>query len=721
MALYAKVIVNLSADAVDRAFTYRIPDALSASVFPGVRVDVPFGNAKKLRTGYVVELTDDAGYDEAKVRELAGISKGALKAEEEMLVLAAFLAKEYGSTMNQALKTVLPVKRTVRKNGRRTDPVAELEKLYCGEKRTEGQETDGSETGGLEADRPGIESLETNRSEKTQELQLNEGQSFIVEDMKRRDCAGGEERKKTSLLFGITGSGKTRVYISLIEYFRKSGRQAIVLIPEISLTYQTVRELWKYFGDRVAVLHSRLSQGERYEQYEKARCGEIDVMVGPRSALFAPFQRLGLIIIDEEHESSYHSDTTPRYDAREAAQKRAELSGAMLLLGSATPSLLSYYRAETGVYRLYRLKERAVQKAVLPRIHVSDMRKELAAGNRSLFSAELYEMLGERLARNEQAMLFLNRRGYAGFVSCRSCGFVMRCPHCEVSLTAHNEWYFDRRTGKRGAALLSCHYCGYRAPMPASCPSCKSPYIAPFGTGTQKAEAAVRKLFPKARVLRMDADTTAAKGAHEHILNTFAEGGADILLGTQMIVKGHDFPRVTLVGILAADLSLYASDFDASERTFQLLVQASGRAGRGTLSGDVVIQTYDPSHYAIETAAKQDYESFYRREMSYRRLMKYPPSEHLLAVRFSSGEAALSKAASEAAAAFLEPLVSDTGGTLIGPCDPTLPKVRDQYRKILYLKHQRHDIIIKIREKLHAFMQESPYQRDVQLTYDLQL
>ena len=696
MARYAKVIVNLSADAVDRAFTYRIPDALSASVFPGVRVEVPFGNAKKPRAGYVLELTDNAGYDETKVREIAGVSKGALTADEEMLALAAFLAGEYGSTMNQALKTVLPVKRTIRKNGRRTDPVRELEKLY-------GREPEG---GGPEA---------------ATQIRLNAEQSFVVEDLKRRDRAGGEERRQTSLLYGVTGSGKTMVYIQLIDYIRKSGRQAIVLIPEISLTYQTVRELWKFFGERVSVLHSRLSQGERFEQYEKARRGEIDVMVGPRSALFAPFSRLGLIVIDEEHEGAYHSDTSPRYDAREAAGKRAELSDAMLLLGSATPSLLSYYRAKTGVYRLYRLTERAVRHAALPRIHISDMRKELAGGNRSLFSGKLYDMVGERLEKKEQVMLFLNRRGYAGFVSCRSCGYVARCPHCEVSLTAHNDWYFDRRTGKHDAALLSCHYCGYRAPMPKSCPSCGSPYIAPFGTGTQKVEAAVRRAFPKARLLRMDADTTAAKGAHERILNTFAKGGADILLGTQMIVKGHDFPRVTLVGILAADLSLYASDYDATEKTFQLLMQASGRAGRGALPGDVVIQTYDPSHYVIETAAKQDYETFYKREMSYRSLMKYPPVEQLLAVRFSCGDEEMVKAASEAAAGFLKPLVSEKGGSLIGPCDPTLPKVRDQYRKILYLKHERHDIIIKIREELHAFMQEGPYLRDVQLSYDLQL
>ena len=690
MAAYAKIIVNNSADAVDRAFTYRIPDALKASVFPGVRVDIPFGNAKKLRTGYVIELTEEAGYDEDKVRDIAGISKGALTVDAEMIALADFMAKEYGSTMNQALKMVLPVRQAVRRNSRRTDPVERLQELY-------------------ECAAPPLQ------------IELTPEQKFVVEDMKSRDAAGGAEKQQPSLLFGITGSGKTLVYIQLIEYMRQSGRQSIVLIPEISLTYQTVRELTRFFGSRVSVLHSRLSQGERYEQYEKAKRGEIDVMVGPRSALFAPFSHLGLILIDEEHEQAYHSDTSPRYDAREVAAKRAALSGAMLLLGSATPSLLSYYRAEQGIYRRYRLTERAVRHAVLPRIHVCDMRRELADGNRSLFSGRLFELMKERLQKKEQILLFLNRRGFAGFVSCRSCGYVARCPHCDVSLTAHNSWYYDKQTGRRDAALLSCHYCGYRAPMPKKCPNCGSPYIAPFGTGTQKAEVAVRKAFPEARILRMDADSTAAKGAHERILNTFAGGGADILLGTQMIVKGHDFPRVTLVGILAADLSLYAPDYDAPERTFQLLVQASGRAGRGELSGDVVIQTYDPSHYAVETAAKQDYEAFYRREMSFRRLMAYPPAEHMLAVRFQSGDAARVKEAAEAAAAFLEPLLSETGGVLIGPCDPTLPKFRDQYRKILYMKQESHDIIIKIRQKLHAFMQESAYARDVQLSYDLQL
>ncbi|MDO4265788.1 MAG: primosomal protein N' [Eubacteriales bacterium] len=703
-AQYAKIIVDCSAEAVDRAFTYRIPETLKGEIVPGVRVNIPFGNAKKPRTGYVTELLCEADYDAAKIRDILSLSKGATRAEGDMITLAGFLAEEYGSTMNQALKTVLPVRHTVRKNSRRTDPVAVMEELFETENAVDG----------CAAGKP---------------PQLNEEQAAVLHDMKTRYEAFYAGKKEgaaqtalhPSLLFGITGSGKTLVYIRLIEYMQQKGLKSIVLIPEISLTYQTVRELSRYFGDRVSVLHSRLSSGERYEQYEKARKGQIDVMVGPRSALFAPFEDLGLIIIDEEHERAYHSDTSPRYDAREAAMLRARLAGAMLLLGSATPSMLSYSRALSGTYRLYRLKNRAVQGAMLPKIHVSDMREELMAGNRSLFSGKLRALMEDRLMHHRQIMLFINRRGYAGFVSCRSCGFVVKCPHCDVSLTAHNNWYYDRQTGKREAALLSCHYCGYKAPMPARCPECGSSYIAPFGTGTQKVETEIKKLFPSARTLRMDADTTAAKGAHERILNAFRKQEADILLGTQMIVKGHDFPNVTLVGVLAADLSLYASEYDASERTFQLLMQASGRAGRGTEPGDVVIQSYDPSHYAVAAAAVQDYDAFYEREMSFRRLLSYPPVVAMLGVRFQSADEALLSAAAADASEAVKPYADETGAVLIGPCNAGLYKVNDIYRKILYIKHGSHDIIIKIRERIRAYIQQSPYAREVYLSYDLEL
>ena len=722
-AKFAKIIIDISAAAVDRAFTYRIPEQLQGMLVPGMRVQVPFGSGQKLKAGYVIALEDTADFDPARLKEIAGLLPRALTADEEMIKLALFLSEEYACTLNQALKTVLPVRERVRKNKRRSDPVARIEALG-------GDET--ALTGDPELNEEQAYVYQKLRAEmeflfcaKPQPVQSTDPALFVPQNgakpasQDESSPADLEKGNRPALLHGITGSGKTLLYIRLIEYALAKGREAIVLIPEISLTYQTVRALSSHFGSSVAVLHSRLSAGERYEQYQKAAGGEIRVMVGPRSAVFAPFANLGLVVIDEEHERSYQSDTTPRYDVRTVAAKRAALAGAKLLLCSATPSLMSYTMARTGAYELFCLTRRAARGAKLPAVHLIDLRRELAAGNRSIFSEKLQELMDERLQKREQIMLFINRRGYAGFVSCRSCGFVVKCPHCDVSMTAHNDWYFDRRTGKKEAARLSCHYCGHEEPMPRACPSCGSPYIAPFGTGTQKLELAVRRRFPAARILRMDADSTSRKGAHEEILSAFQNGKADILIGTQMIVKGHDFPNVTLVGIVAADLSLNTPEYDAAERTFQLITQAAGRAGRGQSAGDVVIQTYDPSHYAIETAAAQDYRLFYAREMSYRRLMDYPPFTELLCIRLQSGDEALlgeaAKALFDALSLYAEPLCAK----LIGPCKASLYKLNDNYRKILYIKHPDHAIIKKIREEARRFLEHSRLGREVYLNFDL--
>ena len=380
--------------------------------------------------------------------------------------------------------------------------------------------------------------------------------------------AGVNAGQKHQTLLGVTGSGKTAVYMELIGTALERGQQAILLIPEISLTYQNVIRFYRRFGDRISILHSRLSPAERYDQFERARSGDIDVMIGPRSALFTPFQNLGIIIIDEEHESSYRSETVPRYDTRETAAKRAALEGARLVLGSATPSLESYYEAKMGISRLFTMEHRA-SGGTLPEVFTVDMREELKRGNRSILSGLLYDRMEDRLRKHQQVMLFLNRRGYSGFVSCRACGHVIKCPHCDVSLSMH-------RDGR-----MVCHYCGYEEMAVRKCPVCGSPYISGFKAGTQQIEEIVSAAFPAARILRMDADTTRGKDGHAEILRTFGAGEADILIGTQMIVKGHDFPNVTLVGILAADLSLNVGDYRASERTFQLLTQAAGRAGRG--------------------------------------------------------------------------------------------------------------------------------------------
>ncbi|MDD5937284.1 MAG: primosomal protein N', partial [Clostridiales bacterium] len=444
-------------------------------------------------------------------------------------------------------------------------------------------------------------------------------------------------------------------------------------------------------------------------QIERAKKGEIDIMIGPRSALFTPFQNLGVIIIDEEHESSYKSEMPPKYHAREVAIMRASLNNAFVVLGSATPSLEAYHKVKTGEYSLYELKQRAKTSKV-PMVHIVDLKEELKNKNKSIFSYKLRELIHDRLAKNEQIMLFLNRRGFAGFVSCRSCGHVMKCPHCDISLTAHN--------GK----LLKCHYCGYETRSPETCPECGSKYIAAFGTGTQKVEAMVAAEFPNARILRMDADTTKGKNSYEEILKAFSQRQADILVGTQMIVKGHDFPGVTLVGILAADLSLYSNDYRAAERTYQLLAQAAGRAGRGELEGEVVIQTYQPEHYAVVAAAKQEYEQFYENEINYRKLMKYPPIAHIMAVLVMSKKEDRAVLVSELMAGatkewirrndILEEMV------VIGPTEANLSKINDIYRRILYIKDEEYDRLTMLKDFLERYKEVSTQMSDATIQFD---
>ena len=540
---------------------------------------------------------------------------------------------------------------------------------------------------------------------------LNRAQQEIADSIIREYDEG---IRKTYLIHGITGSGKTEVYMELIAHVLREGRQVIVLIPEISLTWQTVMRFFTRFGNRVSVMNSRMSAGERYDQYERARTGDIDIMIGPRSALFAPFLNLGLIIIDEEHENAYRSEISPRYDAREAAAVRAEANHASLILGSATPSLESYTKALRGEYGLFTMKERAKADASLAKVEIVDLREELRSGNRSIFSRRLQEQMEDRLAKREQIMLFINRRGYANFVSCRSCGEAIKCPHCDVTLTLH-------RNGR-----MMCHYCGYTMEQPKVCPSCGSRYIAPFGTGTQKIETMAAERFPDARILRMDLDTTSKKGGHQEILSAFARGEADILIGTQMIVKGHDFPKVTLVGALAADLSLFASDYRCGEQTFALLTQAAGRSGRGRLQGDVVIQTYQPDHYCIQAAAKQDYEAFYSQEMAYRRLLGYPPAVALLTIHMACPREDVVEQAAGRAAGWVEDWKAGQeqagpgrGLQLIGPVNAPVYKVNDIYRKILYIKHENYDILIQIRKMTEEGLKGLEGRDGLTVQYDL--
>lgn len=736
---FAQIIIDISHEKVDRTFDYRIPPQLEDRISVGVLVKIPFGKGNSLRKGYVVGITDHADYDADKIKEIAGIVEGSVSAESQLIMLAWWLKEQYGSTMNQALKTVLPVKQKVKPKEKKVlrllIPEEQLEALTAeAEKKSykarvrlfkalkenplipyevaSGQMNLSAATlkPVIEKGYVALESEEIFRNpvkdagSRVKAVDLN-GEQQAVADAFCEDYEAG--KRETYLIHGITGSGKTEVYMEMISRVISEGMQVIVLIPEIALTYQTVMRFYGRFGNRVSIINSRLSAGERYDQFERARGGDIDIMIGPRSALFTPFSRLGLIIIDEEHEGAYKSEVVPRYHARDVAVKRAQMQNASVVLGSATPSLEAYTKALRGEYQLFSLHTRAKADSRLADVAVVDLREELKDGNKSIFSRRLQQMIGDRLEKKEQIMMFINRRGYANFVSCRSCGEAIKCPHCDVTLTLHK----DNR--------LVCHYCGYSIPMPDKCPSCGSPYIANFGVGTQKIEMMTKKMFPQARVLRMDLDTTSKKGGHEEILSAFAEGDADILIGTQMIVKGHDFPDVTLVGVLAADLSLYTPDYRAAERTFQLLTQAAGRAGRDARHGDVIIQTYNPEHYSIVTAAEQDYETFYHQEMAYRRLMKYPPVNVLFTVQMASkSEAALVEAA-DRLAAHITPQADEEKVQMIGPVDASVYKINDIYRKILYLKQENYDILIKIRDNIDCFQQEkSEIFKGVVVQYD---
>jgi primosomal protein N' (replication factor Y) len=504
----------------------------------------------------------------------------------------------------------------------------------------------------------------------------------------------------------VTGSGKTEVYLEAIEHTLAKGREAIFLVPEISLTPQMVERFKSRFGADVAVLHSALSQGERYDEWRKIIRKQVKVVVGARSAIFAPFENVGLIVIDEEHESSYKQEETPRYHAREVALWRAKENNAVLLMGSATPSLETYALATRGRYELLEMPDR-VGNRPMPQVHVVDMREELQAENRSMFSRKLHELIADRLAKQEQMVIFLNRRGFSTFVMCRSCGYTLRCIHCDISLTYHKTNHTAR-----------CHYCGYTILQPSHCPECQSEHIRFFGTGTQKVEEELAKLFPGIRVIRMDVDTTSRKGSHEELLNKFRRGQGDVLLGTQMIAKGLDFPRVTLVGVIAADTSLHLPDFRAAEKTFQLLTQVGGRAGRHELAGDVVIQTYTPQHYSIVHATRHDYPAFYREEMLQRRRTGYPPYFRLVLVTFSHEEVPVVVRAAHVVGDYLRQRIAQTT-VLLGPVASPIARVKDRFRFQIMLKYRDEPNLAELLAQATAAFEEWNKQQKVLMTIDV--
>jgi primosomal protein N' (replication factor Y) len=822
---YAKVIVDVPAQAVDRLYTYAVPAHMA--VVAGVRVVVPFGP----RTVTAIVRAVEADSEVAKVREIREVLDTEPIVSMQMFRLAEWIAREYACTMAVVLSTIVPralkaiaqERLTVSDQARAwiEDPfsvhidafteheahtaacivrtvavhepmersvllahqdVSHIVQLHAWVRR-------GIAAGWLVASMDTHDRVRVKKetivvplhdaaalSELAQQTRVRSPKQAAVLDVlagaadgmpwRKRDIEGAcpasssalralahkgvvrldvrevwrdpydsvhveasapplltdDQRNAVQtisiavqrhdpevfLLHGVTGSGKTEVYLHAIEACMMSGREAILLIPEISLTPQMVRAFKARFGDRVAVLHSHLSPGEKYDEWRKIATRRVCIAIGARSAIFAPFLNVGLIIVDEEHESSYKQEDAPKYNARDVAIKRGELHSAPVVLGSATPSLETYARALRNARTHITMHER-INNRCLPPVEVIDMRKELQQGNRSMFSRALKQSLHDTLQKKEQAMLFLNRRGYANFVLCRDCGYVPMCPHCDVTLTDHR---VDRQ--------LRCHYCGHHQPTIDVCPHCAGDRVRHFGSGTQQVEEQLRTLFPDVRALRMDVDTTSQKGAHERLLSQFRERKADVLIGTQMIAKGLDFPALTLVGVMSADTALRLPDFRAAEKTFQLLTQVAGRAGRHALEGHVIVQTYAPEHYSIAYAAKHDYDAFARTELAVRADLGYPPYRRIALVTVSGPDVADAMRTSEAFAYALREAIANTPHiALLGPVPSPIPKIKDRYRFQLLVKAPHDTAIAPMLKAVVAAHAEEAHKRDVQMHIDI--
>lgn len=711
--MYAEVLVDVGARKINQVFHYSVPSGLAGRLKAGCMVMVPFGGRRAggFVTGFSPLPEGLAGRTQIKeILEL--LDEGPVYTPAQM-DLAIWMADFYLCPLVTALNSIIwpRIQGMAVKTVRGIYPAditgdqGYLDRLTP--KRRQAWEVAGERPGLTRKDlarAAGVSvsvidslvsggllyygSIETRRDPYPEEgpaagrgFLLTSNQSMALQEISR---AIDRSAREVFLLFGVTSSGKTEVYLRSIEHTLARGRQSVVMVPEISLTPQMVSAFKGQFGDRVAVLHSRLSHGERYDEWRRIASGEAPVVLGARSASFAPLENPGLIILDEEHENSYKQEENPRYHARDVALWLAGRFKAVAVLGSATPALESYYRAQPGgPYSLLTLPGR-VERRPLPGVRVIDMREEIKEGNAGLFSRALVAAVKEKLKRREQVILFLNRRGYSTFVVCRDCGLVLKCPHCDISLTYH------------AGGSLRCHYCNHVAAAPGSCPDCGSSHLGYFGTGTQKIEEEVTRVFPEARVIRMDSDTTSRKGSHGRILKEFREGGADILVGTQMVAKGLDIPGVTLVGVVGADLTLHMPDFRSAERTFQLVAQVAGRAGRGDVPGEVLVQTYSPDHYSIMYASRHDYISFYKHEMEIRKALQYPPYTRLARVLFTGKDEDTVKKAAEGLAAVLTGMagMDQFGGIeILGPAAAPLPRIKDRYRYHLVVKSKSGKIL----------------------------
>lgn len=695
MKLYAEVIINSEALEIDRPFTYKVPEEFNNEIKIGQIVKVPFGKGNKTSEGFILNLKNDDNI-KFKTKNIAAILVKDPVIDEDDINLIEFLREKTLCKYIDAFRLLIPVGIMKGAKAKKKKVIVLKNEDLSNIKNPDGYKkiieffktNSGKYTKSELINEHSISQYKLNKLIENEVLSIEEESVFRYNDrVYNKDSAKTltieqeniireyiNSDDKMFLLKGVTGSGKTEVYMKLVERVLLEGKSAIILVPEIALTPQMIERFKGRFGVNVALFHSKLSDGERFDEWFRVKEGKAKVIVGARSAIFLPAKNLGLIIIDEEHENTYKSEQNPKYQTKEVAEYLSELKGCKVILGSATPSIETYYRALTGEMKLLELNSRIDNKP-MPPMKVIDMRNELKGGNKSLFSRELFIAIQERLKRKEQIILFLNRRGFSTFVSCRSCGYVFKCDECDISMTYH----------KNG--LLICHYCGKTKREPRECPKCHSKYVKFFGAGTQRVEEEVKKYFNNVRILRMDVDTTRDKHSYERIYNTFKNGEADILIGTQMVSKGLDFKNVTLVGILAADMSINIPDYRAAERTFQIITQVAGRAGRGDKQGEVLIQTYTPQHYSLQYAVNYDYEGFYEKEFTVRAMMKYPPFGKLLLINGTSKKEELLKNFMHKITMMIKPLVENCLDIeILGPIPCMISKLKENYRWQIVIK-----------------------------------
>lgn len=700
---YAKIIINSESISLDREFTYIIPEKFIDVIAIGYRVKVPFGAGNKKVQGFVVGFCDEIDFNPKFAKEISEICDDDPLFGSSELELINFMRKEYLCKYIDAIRVFLPTG-IIRGNSLKKKSVVKInsnmieDSIYFEKykdvleqiKANDGMYTKTELNKILGISTYKINKLFSDNLLTTDELIMDRANQREYMTYERKDLTLQQRKvvsdivdneEKIFLLKGVTGSGKTEVYMNLVENMLNENKTSLVLVPEISLTPQMIERFKGRFGKDVAVFHSKLSDGERFDEWNRVKNNSVKLVVGARSAIFLPFKALGLIIVDEEHEGTYKSEQNPKYSIRDIAEFKSRQCGCKVVYGTATPSVETYYRALRNEIGLVTLEQR-VDSSPMPNISVVDMREELKSGNRNIFSRELYDALKENLQRKEQSIIFLNRRGFSTFVSCRSCGYVFTCDSCDISMTYHKNGY------------LICHYCGKTKPQPKICPKCGSKYVKYFGAGTEQIENYIRNTFQDARVLRMDVDTTRKKNSHEEIYNKFKNGEADILVGTQMISKGLDFPNVTLVGIVAADITLNLPDFRASERGFQIITQVAGRAGRGEKEGRVILQTYNPEHSSIKFASQYNYNDFFKEEISLRNIMNYPPFGDLLLINISGSKEGLVKKYSLEIGNCIQKNISDNDGIqILGPCACTVQKIKDQFRWQILIKGKLNEFI----------------------------